>query len=421
MGIVLCWRMYFRFTWRALPALAPLLITACATTAPTHEAPPVVAPQPPQITATEAVNEGKIAEKTEEQALAEAAATTTPATPAAPATPATVVPTMAPDPAAPGRAQRYHPTDRSTQQIREQNAAAAFPLDFSQRLDHAHDVLYTWEQGMVESTDHYFADKDRPLRPVPAAPFRIGTALELVDRDTGVKPHLDVNVDISLHMPNIEQRLKLFVTSEELDGSTGRDSEDSHLRAGLRYELLRDVDFDLGIRVRVPPVAFTSVKWSREVPMGSWDFYPLVRVFLETRESLGTEAATTFDRWSGHTLLRSSTDAKWRADRNATNWSQTFIYARASEIMVPDRYGSYVSADDIGRGWGVRLEASGDTTHHVDAYETGLFYHAATPHRWLYWYVEPLVRWDRSYGWSADPGIRIGIDALFWDLARPAK
>ena len=37
------------------------------------------------------------------------------------------------------------------------------------------------------------------------------------------------------------------------------------------------------------------------------------------------------------------------------------------------------------------------------------------------WFVEPLVRWDREYAWQADPGIRIGIDALFWDLARPGK
>ncbi len=421
-------RMKGRFLWRALMLVAPMLAAACATTT-SHEPPPVVAPQPREITTDQAVSEGKLAEQKEEKALeptptevapAPAPGPATATTPAAGAAAALEKPVMQ-DASAPARAQRYHPTERSTQQIREQNAAAAYPLDFGQRLDHAHDVLYTWEQSMVEATDHYFADKDGPLRPVPAAPFRIGTALELVDRANGVKPHVDVNVDISLHMPNIEKRLKVFVTSEELDGSAGRERQDSQLRAGLRYELLRDVDFDIGIRVRVPPVAFTSVKWSREVSMGSWDFYPLVRLFLETRQSLGTEAATTFDRWSGQTLLRSSTDAKWRADRNATNWSQTFIYARAIEIMVPDRYGSYVSADDIGRGWGVRMEASGGTTQHVDTYETGIFYHASTPHRWLYWYVEPLVRWDRAYNWSADPGIRIGIDALFWDLARPAR
>jgi len=39
----------------------------------------------------------------------------------------------------------------------------------------------------------------------------------------------------------------------------------------------------------------------------------------------------------------------------------------------------------------------------------------------LYWFVEPLVRWDREWEWSADPGIRVGIDMLFWDLARAPR
>ena len=53
-----------------------------------------------------------------------------------------------------------------------------------------------------------------------------------------------------------------------------------------------------------------------------------------------------------------------------------------------------------------------------DHHEAGIFYRRPTANRWLYWSVEPLVRWDRAYRWSADPGIRIGIEALFWDLAR---
>jgi hypothetical protein len=28
------------------------------------------------------------------------------------------------------------------------------------------------------------------------------------------------------------------------------------------------------------------------------------------------------------------------------------------------------------------------------------------------------VRFDRERQWSADPGLRIGLDALFWDVAR---
>jgi hypothetical protein len=165
-------------------------------------------------------------------------------------------------------------------------------------------------------------------------------------------------------------------------------------------------------------VAFAEAKWLRQFGLGSWDFYPLFKVFIETKESLGSAAGATFDHWSGRNLVRSSSYAKWRADRAQTEWSHTLVYARARELIVPDRYGSFLSADDIGRGCGIRLLAAGDDINQVSRYEAGVFYRGRTPLRWLYWSAEPMVRWDRSWNWSADPGIRIGIDALFWDLAR---
>jgi hypothetical protein len=318
------------------------------------------------------------------------------------------------------RGERFRPSGLSTQEVREQNAEAPRALDFSQRLDQTHDSIYTWGQRAVEATDRRFARKDRELKPVPAAPFRLGTTLQTIEHSDGMKFDIDADLDISLRLPNIEDRLRIFVTSDELDGSTREAGESSQLRAGLRYQLLRYLDFDVGVRVDVPPVAFTSVKWTREIGMGSWDFYPMARIFAETKESVGYALGTTFDHWSGRNLLRSSTYAKWRLDRNRTAWSQTFIYARAHELIVPDRYGSYPRADDIGRGWGVRMLASGENAHEVSRYETGIFYRRRTAnHHWLYWHVEPIVRWDRDYRWNGDPGIRIGIDALFWDLARP--
>jgi hypothetical protein len=276
-------------------------------------------------------------------------------------------------------------------------------------------------QGVVEGTDHRFAGDEEPLKPVPAAPFRLGLVGEAVDRSDGVKLDLEAQFDITLNMPNIEERLRIFVTSGSLDEAPSNERETQGLRAGLRYEVLRFLDFDLGVRVDVPPVAFASLKWTREYSLGNWDFYPFAKVFAETKESVGYAAATTFDRWTGRRLLRSTTYAKWRADRDRTQWSQTLVYARANEIMVPTRFGSYLRASDIGRGWGLRLLAGGDTTDSIDEYEAGIFYRRPAPNRWIYWSVEPVVSWDRDYNWTADPGIRVGLEMLFWDLVRPAR
>jgi hypothetical protein len=386
------WRVRARRTTVTWLATA-LLLTGCATTP--RESPPEVAPQPPDITTQQAVREGEASATQTEAAVARAEATE--------------------------RAQRARPTALSTREIRERNAAAGNPLDFRQRLDYVHDRAYTKMQSAVEATDRHFASDDEALKPVPAAPFRIGTSLLVLDHADGAAFSSKLNVDIALQLPNIQKRLRIFVTSDELDAGPRDSSGRTPFRAGLRYALVRDLDFDLGLRIDIPPVAFAAVRWSREIALGSWDFYPLAKLFAETKESVGYATGATFDQWTGRRLLRSSTFAKWRHDRDRTEWSQTFIFARAKELLVPDRYGSYPAADDIGRGWGVRLQASGPDGRHVSRYESGLLLRGRAPNRWLFWFVEPLVRWDREWNWSADPGVRVGIDMLFWDLARPAR
>jgi hypothetical protein len=376
-----------------------------------NEAPPGVITQPPVITAGEAVTEGREAAAADNASDAAAAATV-----AEDAIAVEVRRRGAPT------SSRYAPTQLSVEDIRSRSGEAPVPLDFSERLDHMHDQLYTWVQSVVEATDHRFASKDEELKPVPAAPFRLGMILESLDRSDRVELNFDVNLDMALRLPNIEDRLRLFVTSGELDESPRDARSDTSLRAGVRYPILKVFDFDLGVKLDLPPVAFASIRWSRQIDLGRWDFYPLAKLFAETDEGLGYVAAATFDRWAGRNLFRSSSYAKWTSDRDQVEWTQTLVYARANELIVPDRYGSYLRASDIGRGWGVRLLASGGKEfENVDYLEAGVFYRRPASNKWLFWFVEPLVRWDKEYDWSADAGIRVGVDMLFWDLARPAR
>ncbi len=380
-----------------------------------HEAPPTVAPQPPKITTTEAVANAGVA-RAQESAETAPIAAVVPPTPAAP----TPVVLVAPSPKVP-LAQRYFPTELTVDEILKSNAAAPPPLDFQQRVDQAHDRVYAWTQGVVEATDHKFASKDREMLPVPAAPFRIAVNLQSIDRSDGLDLNLDVDLDIALSLPNIEKRFRIFITSDALDEAPRVAGDNPGLRAGLRIPVRKFLDFDLGVKLDVPPVAFASVRWTREFPLGNWTFYPFAKLFADTKESVGYAAAATFDRWYGRNLFRSSTYGKWRADRDAIDWSQSLIFARANEIIVPERYGYYLKANDIGRGWGMRLYASGKDASYADYYEAGFFYRRPTSNHWLFWYVEPILRWDREYNWKTDAGVRVGINALFWDLARPAR
>lgn len=375
---------------RPLLPLTLICLVGCATTAPpkpvvTGQPAPVVIAQPREVTTTEVLAEANGGASR--------------------------------DPVA-----RYRPTEISTNEVQAINAENTDePLDFNQRLDFAHDAAYTRFQRLVEATDNRYARKDRELKPVPAAPFRVGLSSTAIDRSDGVDVSLDLDFDVSLRLPNIEDRLRIFVTSSDLDESPRVAGEDTDLRAGLRYQLRRYVNFDIGVKADLPPVAFMAVKWSREYQLGRWDFYPFAKLFAETDESIGYAAAATFDRWSGRRLLRSSTYVKWRNDRDKTEWSQSLVFAYAEQLIVPDRYGSYLRAHDIGKGVAVHLLASGLDAHGANYYEVGVMVKRQTANPWLFWFVEPLVRWDREYGWDTDPGIRIGLDALFWDLARRRK
>lgn len=362
----------------AWPGVGWMAICLSGCVATRHEPESVAEPQPPSITASETV-------------------------------------------AGSGEVPLHQPPDRTAGEVRSQHAAAQPPLDFGQRVDRFHDQVYAWAQGVVESTDQRYAAKDKEPMPVPAAPFRMGVTLDTIDRDDGLDLDLDLDFDIRLSLPNIEQRLSIFITSDELDESPRAAEDDSQLRAGLRYEFLRIFDFDIGVKLDVPPVAFMSLKWSGEYQLGNWDFYPLAKLFAETDEGVGYSAAATFDRWSGPHLLRSSSYGKWNSDRDNIEWTQSFTYARVKQQLMHSHYGSYLRARDIGEGWGTRLLISGEDASYVDYYEAGVFYRRPTSNRWLYWSVEPLARWDRDYQWDTDPGIRIGFDMLFWDLARPAR
>jgi hypothetical protein len=340
------------------------------------------------------------------------------ATPAAP--PATASPATPPARVEPPRGLgRVGPSERSTAEIREEAASRPYPLDFGQRLDRGHDRLYVNAQEFVENTDRRFAPPDAELLPVPATPFRLGLVTETIDRPDGAEFELDLNLDVTLKLPNLERRLRIFITNDDVAESPDRAGERGNLRAGVRFNPASNFDFDVGVRGRLPPIAFASLRWSKFYPVGRWDVYPFGKLFAETDEGLGVSSGLTFDRRLGEAMIgRASSFAKWRKDTAEIEWTQVLLLAHADELLVPERYGRILRNQDLARGYGMQLLASGEQRHRVEYYEASVFYKRPLRHRWLYGYVEPLVRWDRKYAWHADPGVRIGFEALFWDLSR---
>lgn len=315
-------------------------------------------------------------------------------------------------------AEDVAPADRITRDLREAEAQRRATGIEGTWVDRLHDRLYLGVQDLIERTDRRFARHDFTLLPVPATPFRVGLGSELIDRRDGVHVGTRINVDMLLRLPNIESRLDAFITSEDLQESPDRvDRHDDNLRAGLRFTTVGDLDLDVGVRVDTPPVAFTSLRWLRHVKAGRWDLQPFAKLYVESGEGLGVASGITFDRWHDGWLLRASSYLDWSDVRDATAWTQTLMLARPRQIIRFGRYGPIVRGRDLAGGAALQLLVSGEDAWAADTCEVALQFKQATRRRWLYWYVAPLLTWERSQDWKTQLGIRAGFDALFWDLS----
>ena len=317
--------------------------------------------------------------------------------------------------AAPLRAEgptEIRPSHESSATLRLQSAPA-------NGLGRWHDRFFLGTQDFIARLDAHFVDEGETPLPVPVSPFRIGLESEAIHRSSGsVETRPRIDLDILLKLPNLERRVQLFVTSDTLAESPLAHSASSAVRAGLRLGTLKYVDFDIGVQADVPPVAFASARWQRQIAWGQWQVLPLGKVYLESGHGFGAAAGASLERWWDQSVFRASSYANWRHDAGDTEFTQSLTFARAAEVLRQGRYSDVVGGRDFARGQGVQLLASGTRDTGAQRYEASLFMKRPTATHWLYWRVAPLVTWERSQRWHADPGIRISLDALFWDVTR---
>ncbi len=284
-------------------------------------------------------------------------------------------------------------------------------------LDAFHNRLLLGVQSRLLQLDHRFLEPSETALPVPVSPFRIGIDLTGISRDGSLDFETSADFDISLNLPNLEQRLDVFITTDAISESTLEQAAES-LRAGFRYDPVRSLNVEIGAKLAAPPVGFVALRTGQAFSRGDWRIEPFLKMFAETDEGFGVASSVLIDRWRQRHLLRSSVSVRWLHETGETGWSYQFVSANANAVISPDRQLSQVRNRDLGDAAGFRLEAGGRSASGADFYEVGFFWKKPMHGRWLFLNVEPLVRFDRDRQWVADPGIRVGLDALFWDLAR---
>ncbi len=311
---------------------------------------------------------------------------------------------------------RVSPSD---QPIAEPGSDALRPAHgFGERLDLPHDWLYRRLERIVQKVDTHYADPGRVALVVPISPLRIDLDTEFLNRQHGLGVTPRLNFDATVRLPNIERRLHLFISSNNLPEAPGNAAtERNPVRAGLRLAERAQLDVDLGVRLKWRPTLFASVRWAPQFKWGDTHFYPLIKPYVESGVGLGASGGFAFERWHGGWVARSASYGNWLRDAAATSWAQTLLFGYVRALIQERQYGHFTDGRDLACGTLVRATAAGERLSGATLYEFSVVYKRPLRSGWLYGYLEPLVRWERGSDWHPEAGVRVGFDALFWNLA----
>jgi hypothetical protein len=312
----------------------------------------------------------------------------------------------------------------STGSVSELRAAVADATDsLVEHLDRIHDRLYRWAQHLIDDLDMRFAEADTAPIVAPLSPVRIGFDADILHLRNGIGLSGTSDFEATLHVPNLERRLKVFVTSDDLQEAPGDQAlEHNPVRAGLRIAPLPHVELEVGARAKVWPSAFAAARWASEFDAGAVHVYPFGKVYVESGLGAGVSGGFAVERWSGRWVARSASYADWVHNTAAIDWTQTVILGYARAVIQQRRYDRLADGHDLACGVAARLAVAGDRVSRTTLYQASVLFKRPVLGGWLFGYAGPTVRWDRNTNWHPDIGVGIGFDALFWGLAsRPAE
>ncbi len=315
--------------------------------------------------------------------------------------------------------ERVRPSGGTFAGLRRTSTAVAHSV--GERLDKGHDWLYRRLEHFLVTVDQHYADPQRAALVVPLSPLRIDFDTEFLNRQHGLSLAPRPDFDATLRLPNIERRLRIFISSSNLAEAPENPAlEHSPVRAGVRFEQHSHVDVDVGVRVKLKPTVFAALRWAPQYSFGNSRLYPLLKPYVESGLGLGVGGGFTLERWSGRWVVRSSSYTNWLRNTSATSWAQTLLLGHAQAVIQEREYGKFTAGRDLACGTVLRLLASGDRLSSASLYEFSVMFKRPLHGGWLYGYFEPLMRWERGSDWHPDAGFRIGLDALFWGLASDA-
>ena len=312
--------------------------------------------------------------------------------------------------------EQVRPSTGPVEMLRKASTEVVDTLDKS--LDAGHDWLYRRLQHLFEKIDLQFGSPEQAPIVVPLSPVRIGFDAQFLHRQDGVDSSVYRDLEATLALPNIERRMKLFVTSADVQ-ETPVDPAEEHnpLSFGALFAAKSNLRLELGVRASSSPSTFAAARWAPTWSLGTLSLYPFVKPYVQSGVGIGTSGGIALEAWSDRWMVRSTSYADWVRNTSATDWSQTLVFGYARAVIQERRYDRFATGHDLACGVVARLAVSGDRSSRAILYEISVLMKRPLHEGWLFGYIEPVTQWNRTYGWHPDIGFRMGFDVLFWGLA----
>lgn len=285
--------------------------------------------------------------------------------------------------------------------------------DLKKTIDALHKTTIDLFQDAAFKTDNILTP-DEGIDPAPLNKSRFSMAIgfKLEDND-GPSLKLDIDLKSDINLPKTKKRLGVFLDTTAPDELPGYepDEGENNLYAGLRTAIGRSSlpfgTFRVGVKVRVPPVAYTELLFRHHMTWRQLLILPQLKGYWFSDDGFGEIATLTLECLpTANTLANSVTAVKWGETTDGIEWEQSFLFGyRTGRDFKRSPQSISVKCGVFGHKRGTNI---------IDLYRVSLLYRKAIYKKWLYFEVGPELDFKNENDWDPSPSIRIAVDMLFW-------
>jgi hypothetical protein len=232
-------------------------------------------------------------------------------------------------------------------------------------------------------------------------------------QDVTVNPKLKLSIDL----PNLERRFRLFIDTAYDDELPGRDISEIRDRgwsvgAG-RTSARRQTYTDVGVHTRVPPKLFARTGWRPTWTWGKWVHRFDQRLFWESDDGFGTLTSQSIFRWVAPKWIVHSLTAGRVAERSTGyEWQQSLGIGYMGRLADETRREHFVNVGHTIHGTGLRASVFGSDDAFTQ-YRTVLTHRRSIHRNFIVLELAPGLQWREEQDWQIEYRFDVGLILFF--------